>query len=74
LSIKTYTNCHVSIMAKSEIKVLKSHMNENNDLTFEEKIAIDEELEKYYDKNKHLIDNDMSDIDRIQEYVDNFMK
>jgi hypothetical protein len=49
LSIKTYTNTRISVMAKSEIKVSKIQLNENNDLTFEEKIAIDEELEKYYE-------------------------
>jgi hypothetical protein len=74
LSIYAHNNCRISISAKTHQE--KERVKIEADVKkydFFELLEIDEKLEKYYSENKHLIGDVALSVDKIQEYVDNFM-
>ena len=76
LSIFSYKNCRITISAKThqEKEKVKFEQVEKH-IDFFEMLEIEDKLEKYYAKNKHLLTTiDLSDIDRVKLYVDTFMK
>ena len=75
-SIYSHKNCRITISAKThQEKERVKFEQEEKQIDFFEMLEIEEKLDKYYEQNKHLLNTlNLSDIDRVQLYVDTFMK